>query len=125
MYIQPIWVNADVSTTPSPPPAGYFLDRRPLRGAAAAKMLATFATASLFRPVLRLLINRPRFSEADDMSVVCRRCRPPKLSAAGDAVLLLAGLGGIMLLGEQFEAHRLRAFIFNFEIARHRGSADV
>jgi hypothetical protein len=50
-------------------------------------------------------------------------------SAAGDAattlLLLLAGLGGIMLLGEQFEAHRLRAFIFNFEIARHRGSADV
>jgi hypothetical protein len=40
-------------------------------------------------------------------------------------LLLLAGLGGIMLLGEQFEAHRLRAFIFNFEIARHRGSADV
>jgi hypothetical protein len=49
--------------------------------------------------------------------------------AAGDAaralLLLLAGLGRIMLLGEQFEAHRLRAFIFNFEIARHRGSADV
>ena len=40
-------------------------------------------------------------------------------------LLLLAGLGGIMLLGEQFEAHRLRAFIFNFEIARHRGGANV
>ena len=40
-------------------------------------------------------------------------------------LLLLAGLGGIMLLGEQLEAHRLRAFIFNFEVARHRGRADV
>jgi len=40
-------------------------------------------------------------------------------------LLLLAGLGGTMLLGEQFEAHRLRAFIFNFEIARHRASADI
>ena len=40
-------------------------------------------------------------------------------------LLLLAGLGGIMLLGEQFEAHRLRAFIFNFEITCHRGGADV
>ena len=30
-----------------------------------------------------------------------------------------------MLLGEQLEAHRLRAFIFNFEIARHRSRADV
>jgi len=51
------------------------------------------------------------------------------LVAAGDAaqalLLLLAGLGSIMLLGEQFKAHRLRAFIFNFEVARHRGSADV
>jgi hypothetical protein len=51
------------------------------------------------------------------------------LVAAGDAamalLLLLAGLGGMRLLGEQFEAHRLRAFIFNFEVARHRGSADV
>jgi hypothetical protein len=49
--------------------------------------------------------------------------------AAGDAamalLLLLAGLDGIMLLGEQFEAHRLRAFIFNFEVTRHRGSADL
>jgi hypothetical protein len=32
---------------------------------------------------------------------------------------LLAGLG------EQFEAHRLRAFIFNFEITGHRGNAYV
>jgi hypothetical protein len=60
---------------------------------------------------------------------ISRGGRPPKLSTAGDAaitlMLLLAGLGGIMLLGEQFEAYRLRAFIFNFEIARHRGSADV
>jgi hypothetical protein len=60
---------------------------------------------------------------------ISRGSRPPKLSAAGGAamtlLLLLAGLGGIMLLGEQFEAHRLRAFIFNFEVARHRGSADV
>jgi hypothetical protein len=51
------------------------------------------------------------------------------LVAAGNAakalLLLLARLGGIMLLGEQFKAHRLRAFIFNFEIACHRGSADV
>ena len=31
----------------------------------------------------------------------------------------------IMLLGEQFEAHRLRAFIFNFEIARHGSRTDV
>jgi hypothetical protein len=49
--------------------------------------------------------------------------------AAGDAaqalLLLLAGLGSIMLLGEQFKAHRLRAFIFNFEVARHRSSADL
>jgi site-specific recombinase XerD len=36
-------------------------------------------------------------------------------------LLLLARLGGIMLLGKQFEAHRLRAFVFNFEVARHRG----
>jgi hypothetical protein len=51
------------------------------------------------------------------------------LVAAGDAavalLLLLAGLGSIMLLGEQFKAHRLRAFIFNFEVARHRSSADL
>src|ERR1700758_271143 len=40
-------------------------------------------------------------------------------------LLLLTGLGGIMQLGEELEAHRLRAFIFNFEIARHRGSADI
>ena len=45
--------------------------------------------------------------------------------AARALLLLLAGLGRIMLLGEQFEAHRLRAFIFNFKVARHRSSADV
>jgi len=31
----------------------------------------------------------------------------------------------LALLGEQLEAHRLRAFIFNFEIARHGNRADV
>jgi hypothetical protein len=40
-------------------------------------------------------------------------------------LLLPAGLGGIVLLGEQFEAHGLRAFVFNFEIARDRRRADV
>jgi hypothetical protein len=34
-------------------------------------------------------------------------------------------LGGIVLLGEQLEAHRSRAFVFNFEIAHHRSRADV
>src|SRR2546430_4629939 len=38
---------------------------------------------------------------------------------------LPARLGGIALLGEQLKAHRLRAFIFNFEIARHGGRADI
>jgi hypothetical protein len=34
-------------------------------------------------------------------------------------------LGGIVLLNEQLEAHRLRAFVLNFEIAHHRSRADV
>jgi hypothetical protein len=50
---------------------------------------------------------------------------PSKKAPAMTLLLLFAGLGGTMLLGKQFEAHRLRAFIFNFEIARHRGSTDV
>src|ERR1700686_910479 len=40
-------------------------------------------------------------------------------------LLLMTRWGGIVLLGEQLEAHRLRAFVFNFEIARHRSRADV
>jgi hypothetical protein len=41
--------------------------------------------------------------------------------SAGRALLLLpTRLGGIVL-GEQPEAHRLRAFVFNFEIAHQRG----
>src|SRR5258707_880423 len=40
-------------------------------------------------------------------------------------LLLLTPLVGIVLLGEQLEAHRLCAFVFNFEIARHRSRADV
>jgi len=43
--------------------------------------------------------------------------------SADPALLLL--LGRIVLPGEQLEAHRLRAFILNFEIARHRCRADV
>ena len=43
--------------------------------------------------------------------------------SAGRALLLLpTRLGGIVL-GKQPEAHRLRAFVFNFEIARHRSLA--
>jgi len=34
-------------------------------------------------------------------------------------------LGGIVPGVEQLEAHRLRAFVFNFEIARHRFRADI
>ena len=47
--------------------------------------------------------------------------------SAGLAFLLLLTRlgGGIVLLGEQLEAHRLRAFVFNFEIARNRSRADV
>src|SRR5579872_585783 len=39
--------------------------------------------------------------------------------------LLLTGSGSVMRLREQLKADGLRAFIFNFEIARHRGGADV
>ena len=46
--------------------------------------------------------------------------------SAGLAFLFLpTRLCGIVLLGQQLEAHRLRAFVFNFEIARHRSRANV
>src|SRR5438094_6444833 len=40
-------------------------------------------------------------------------------------LLLATPLGGIMLLREQLEAHGLRAFLFNIEIARHINGTDV
>src|ERR1022692_2231927 len=56
-----------------------------------------------------------------------KNCRMPWVprwrQSAGPALLLL--LSRNVLLGEQLEAHRLRAFIFDFEITRHRSRADV
>lgn len=40
-------------------------------------------------------------------------------------LLLLARLSSIVLPGEQLEAHRLRALVFNLEIACHRSRAYV
>src|ERR1700682_2817443 len=38
---------------------------------------------------------------------------------------LLKPRASIALPGEQIEAHRLRAFVFDLEITRHRGRGDV
>jgi hypothetical protein len=91
-----------------------------------------------FRPVLSghterswrgALLPRPglHFREGAPNSF---RGRSPEIrmtrpSAGPALLLLLTRLGGIVLLGEQLEAHRLRAFVFNFEIARHCSRADV
>src|SRR5439155_25295015 len=72
--------------------------------------------------------SRPR-PMPDYVTPALRAHRPASASTATVSAIrrqtLPTRLGGIVLLGEQLEAHRLCAFIFNFETARHGSRADV